>query len=97
MVKKLQKETISIRYNTNIFLSLGFMCLWCNEKGRTFHSADSARQHMLDKGHCKMIHEGVALAEYADFYDYSSSYPDAEKETVNTDEEVSNALHLSFT
>lgn len=31
---------------------------------------------MTDKGHCKMLHEGIALAEYADFYDYSSSYPD---------------------
>ena len=25
---------------------------------------------MLDKGHCKMLHEGEALFEYADFYDY---------------------------
>lgn len=66
---------------------LGFMCLWCNEKGRTFHSADAARSHMLDKGHCKMLHEGLALAEYADYYDYSSSYPDAE-EGVDKDEEV---------
>lgn len=64
------------------------MCLWCNEKGRTFHSADAARQHMLDKGHCKMLHEGLALAEYADFYDYSSSYPD-NAEDVDPDEEVS--------
>jgi len=69
-------------------ITKGFMCLWCNEKGRTFHSADAARQHMLDKGHCKMIHEGLALAEYADYYDYSTSYPDAENKTVNVDEEV---------
>ncbi|CAH0560373.1 unnamed protein product [Brassicogethes aeneus] len=68
-------------------ISDGFMCLWCNEKGKTFHSSDSARSHMLDKGHCKMLHEGLALAEYADFYDYSSSYPDAEKES-NIDEEL---------
>lgn len=72
---------------------VGFMCLWCNEKGRTFHSAEAARQHMIDKGHCKMIHEGVALAEYAEFYDYSSSYPDAERDDVNVDEEVN---HLYF-
>lgn len=71
-----------------IIYIVGFMCLWCNEKGRTFYSADSARRHMIDKGHCKMIHEGIALAEYADFYDYSSSYPDAENEDVNIDEEV---------
>lgn len=31
---------------------------------------------MRDKGHCQLLHEGIALAEYADFYDYSSSYPD---------------------
>ncbi|EFA01610.1 cytoplasmic 60S subunit biogenesis factor ZNF622 [Tribolium castaneum] len=68
-------------------ISNGFMCLWCNEKGRTFYSADAARKHMLDKGHCRMLHEGVALAEYADFYDYSTSYPDAESHT-NPDEEV---------
>lgn len=64
------------------------MCIWCNEKGRTFQSAEAARNHMLDKGHCKMLHEGLALAEYAEFYDYSSSYPDCEEE-VNKDDEVS--------
>ncbi|KAJ8942920.1 hypothetical protein NQ314_009895 [Rhamnusium bicolor] len=69
-------------------ISVGFVCLWCNENGKTFHSAESVRKHMVDKGHCKMIHEGIALAEYADFYDYSSSYPDAEKEEINLDEEV---------
>ncbi|KAL3267379.1 hypothetical protein HHI36_011510 [Cryptolaemus montrouzieri] len=65
----------------------GFMCLWCNEKGRTFHSVEAAKSHMTDKGHCKMLHEGVALAEYTDYYDYSTSYPDAD-EGVNADEEV---------
>lgn len=69
-------------------ITQGFMCLWCNENGKSFHSADAARKHMIDKGHCKMIHEGVALAEYADFYDYSSSYPDAEFKDINPDEEV---------
>lgn len=53
-----------------------FICLWCNEKGRTFYSLDAVRKHMNDKGHCKMLHEGLALVEYSDFYDYSSSYPD---------------------
>lgn len=28
----------------------GYMCLWCNDRGRTFYSADAAKQHMLDKG-----------------------------------------------
>lgn len=53
-----------------------FICIWCNDRGRTFYSLDAARKHMMDKGHCKMLHEGLALAEYADYYDYSSSYPD---------------------
>lgn len=66
---------------------VGFMCLWCNEKGRTFYSADAARKHMIDKGHCRMLHEGEALAEYVEFYDYSLSYPDAENHS-NPDEEV---------
>lgn len=54
----------------------GFMCLWCNDTGRAFYSAAAAKQHMLDKGHCRMLFEGAALAEYADFYDYTKSYPD---------------------
>ncbi|XP_046664933.1 zinc finger protein 622 [Homalodisca vitripennis] len=54
----------------------GYMCLWCNDRGKAFHSAEAAQQHMIDKGHCKMLHEGEALLEYSDYYDYSSSYPD---------------------
>ncbi|PNF20600.1 hypothetical protein B7P43_G04265 [Cryptotermes secundus] len=68
-------------------VSQGFICLWCNDRGKTFYSVQAAQQHMQDKGHCKMLHEGEALAEYADFYDYSSSYPDQQEQ--NTDEEVS--------
>ena len=48
----------------------GHVCLWCNEKGRMFHSTKAVQQHMLDKGHCKMLHDGDAVFEYADFYDY---------------------------
>ncbi|XP_047536413.1 zinc finger protein 622 [Vanessa atalanta] len=71
-------------------ISQGFMCLWCNETGRTFYSMEAARGHMIDKGHCKMLHEGLALAEYADYYDYSASYPDHGEEEANmdVDEEV---------
>ncbi|KAH8400423.1 hypothetical protein KR215_012047 [Drosophila sulfurigaster] len=64
-----------------------FICLWCNDRGKTFYSLDAVRKHMLDKGHCQMLHEGVALAEYAEYYDYSSSYPD-NKEGMDIDEEV---------
>lgn len=64
-----------------------FICIWCNEKGRTFYSLDAVRNHMVEKGHCKMLHEGAALAEYVDFYDYSSSYPD-HSDDMDIDEEL---------
>lgn len=49
---------------------MGFVCLWCNERGRAFQSLDAVQKHMRDKGHCKMLHEGEAMLEYSDFYDY---------------------------
>jgi len=67
----------------------GFLCLWCNEKGKAFHTVDAAQTHMRDKGHTKMLHEGDALLEYADFYDYRPSYPDYDSEKgMETDMEV---------
>ena len=36
----------------------GFVCLWCNERGRHFTSVDAVQKHMRDKGHTKMLHEG---------------------------------------
>lgn len=71
-------------------ISQGYMCLWCNDAGRTFYSMDAAQAHMIDKGHCKILHEGIALAEYADYYDYSTSYPDYKQddENMEVDKEV---------
>ncbi|KAL0130753.1 hypothetical protein PUN28_002401 [Cardiocondyla obscurior] len=63
-----------------------FKCIWCNDSGRQMLSAEAVKMHMIDKGHCKMLFEGETLLEYASFYDYSSSYPDAEN--VNPDEEL---------
>lgn len=53
-----------------------FICLFCNDEGKAFYSLDAVRKHMNDKGHCQINHEGINMAEYSDFYDYSSSYPD---------------------
>lgn len=36
----------------------GRICLWCGHLGRQFPSTDAVQKHMLDKGHCKMFHEG---------------------------------------
>lgn len=54
-----------------------YKCIWCNNLGRQLQSIEAVRSHMIDKGHCKMLFEGETLLEYMQFYDYSSSYPDA--------------------
>lgn len=66
----------------------GYMCIWCNDSGKAFQSVDAVKAHMIDKGHCKMLHEGDALAEYAQFYDYSSSYPDVEAADPDAEVEI---------
>ena len=45
---------------------------------------------MIDKGHCKLLHEGDAIAEFAEFYDYTSSYPEEGKneEAAKGEEEI---------
>lgn len=60
-------------------VGVGYMCLHCNEKGKTFHSVESVQQHMVDKCHCKLFFEGDAALEYAEYYDYSKSYPDCKE------------------
>ena len=62
----------------------GHMCLWCNERGKRFTTVADVQRHMLDKGHCKMLHEAESLLEYDDWYDYTQSYPDQD----NPEEEV---------
>ncbi|XP_076829626.1 cytoplasmic 60S subunit biogenesis factor ZNF622 isoform X2 [Brachyhypopomus gauderio] len=58
-------------------VGVGKVCLWCNEKGRSFYSTEAVQAHMNDKGHCKLYTDGDAALEFADFYDFRSSYPDA--------------------
>ncbi|XP_065562992.1 cytoplasmic 60S subunit biogenesis factor ZNF622-like [Artemia franciscana] len=64
----------------------GKLCLWCGHKGKQFKSLQALQQHMMDKGHMRLFHEGETLIEYEDFYDYSSSYPDAAM--ADPDEEI---------
>jgi len=46
-------------------------------------------------GHTKMIHEGEALLEYSDFYDYASSYPtDIPEDNYNIVEDANSQLIL---
>jgi len=70
----------------------GHMCLWCNHKGKAFRDTAAVQKHMVAKGHSKILHDTTTLAEFADFYDYSSSYPDGTdrdpEEGVDPDVEV---------
>lgn len=53
-----------------------FMCLKCNDSGKCFLSAEAAKMHMVDKGHCMVDFSEYAALEYQNFYDYRPSYPD---------------------
>ncbi|XP_014669613.1 PREDICTED: zinc finger protein 622-like [Priapulus caudatus] len=74
-------------------VGMGNVCLWCNERGKGFHSTHSVQQHMYDKGHCKMLFTGDAVFEYSDYYDYRSSYPD-HKEVEGTEAEQDEEVDL---
>jgi len=57
---------------------VGNVCIYCNAKGREFRTLDAVRKHMLDKSHCKIAYENQEdKLEISDYYDFSSSYPDA--------------------
>ncbi|KAL6489953.1 hypothetical protein MHYP_G00002980 [Metynnis hypsauchen] len=60
-------------------VGFGKVCLWCNEKGKSFYSTEAVQAHMNDKSHCKLYTDGDAALEFADFYDFRSSYPDAKE------------------
>lgn len=51
-------------------IGAGNVCLWCNEKGRSFYSTEAVQSHMTDKSHCKLFTDGDAALEFADFYDF---------------------------
>ena len=63
-----------------------YTCLYCNERGKMFHSVESVQQHMVDKCHCKMFFEGESAFEYAEYYDYTKSYSNAEEEDAEQTE-----------
>ncbi|XP_061695860.1 cytoplasmic 60S subunit biogenesis factor ZNF622 [Syngnathoides biaculeatus] len=64
----------------------GNVCLWCNEKGRSFYSTEAVQSHMTDKSHCKLFTDGDAALEFADFYDFRSSYPDRGDDDMDDEE-----------
>ncbi|KAF8629194.1 hypothetical protein AX17_005779 [Amanita inopinata Kibby_2008] len=60
-------------------VAVGNICVYCNGKSREFRTLNAVRKHMLDKSHCKIAYETEQdRLEISDFYDFTTSYPDAE-------------------
>ncbi len=59
-------------------LAVGNVCLYCPNGGKEFGSLAAVRAHMRDRAHCKLAYDTEAeRLEVSDYYDFSSSYPDA--------------------
>lgn len=66
-------------------IAVGNVCIFCNGRGREFRTLYAVRKHMLDKSHCKIAYDSEnEKLEISDFYDFSSSYPDADKKIIKT-------------
>lgn len=76
----------------------GKVCLWCNEKGRSFYSTEAVQGHMTDKSHCKLFTDGDASLEFADFYDFRTSYPDQKEgdDVEMEDEELPDGKNIDY-
>ncbi|XP_014401821.1 PREDICTED: zinc finger protein 622 isoform X2 [Myotis brandtii] len=78
-------------------VGVGKICLWCNEKGKSFYSTEAVQAHMNDKSHCKLFTDGDAALEFADFYDFRSSYPDhKDREDPDETEELPSEKTLDY-
>lgn len=79
------KDPVGMLTYLGLKITKGFMCLYCDERGKQFHSAEAVRKHMINKSHCKLRYgdgEGIAEEELEDFYDFSSSYKTAESSQI---------------
>uniref|UniRef100_A0A3P9AA06 Cytoplasmic 60S subunit biogenesis factor ZNF622 n=1 Tax=Esox lucius TaxID=8010 RepID=A0A3P9AA06_ESOLU len=76
----------------------GKVCLWCNEKGRSFYTTEAVQGHMTDKSHCKLFTDGDASLEFADFYDFRTSYPDQKEgeDAEMDDEELPDMKNMDY-
>ncbi|KAI3792836.1 hypothetical protein L2E82_06727 [Cichorium intybus] len=74
-----------------------FMCLYCNSNCQPFNSLEAVRKHMVAKSHCK-VHYGdddeEEEAELEEFYDYTSSYVDANGKQLVTADGTSEGIEL---
>jgi len=59
-------------------IAVNNVCLYCNGRGRGFHTLEAVQKHMVDKSHCKLAYDTERdRLGISDYYDFSSSYPDA--------------------
>ncbi|GFS41971.1 zinc finger protein 622 [Actinidia rufa] len=71
------------------------MCLYCNERCHPFNSFEAVRKHMAAKSQCKVHYsDGGDDEEVEEFYDYSSSYIDADGKQLVAYNDMSNTVDL---
>lgn len=70
MRKVLLRPTEVSMFSAGEKVGVGKICIWCNEKGKSFYSTEAVQAHMNDKSHCKLFTDGDAALEFADFYDF---------------------------
>jgi pre-60S factor REI1 len=62
-------------------IAVGNICIFCSHKSREFRTLEAVRKHMVDKSHCKIAYgSSDDRLEISDYYDFTSSYPDAATE-----------------
>ncbi|KAJ3226863.1 hypothetical protein HK099_003975 [Clydaea vesicula] len=71
-------------------ISVGNICLYCNGKGKGFHTLESVRKHMTDKGHCKIFYQDGAEQEFYDYYVFEESDSEG-AEWEDEDDEVNDS------
>ncbi|KAI9506246.1 C2H2 type zinc-finger-domain-containing protein [Coemansia spiralis] len=77
-------------------LSVANVCLYCNGRGRMLQSLEAVRRHMLDKGHTKIAYDTeIDILEISDFYDFSSTYPDAHEHDADEELDSDALMHAS--
>lgn len=64
-------------------VSIGNICLYCNGKGRSFHTLEAVQAHMTALSHCKILYDNNE-EEYEDYYDFSSDYANKDENTTTT-------------
>jgi len=66
---------------------VGNECIWCNEKGKAFQTAEAAQGHMRGSNHCKILYEEETEEEFEDYYDFSSE--------ENTEGEITSSVQVA--